>query len=256
MQGSIMNRNRRSRSLAVLFAASLAWAAPTMAQDMWAGQTFLSDYSTLQPAPKSQGKDFVYLAPHLEDRAGKYTKVMFDQPEVFLSPSSPYKGAKPDDLSAISELIRSTTVAALQQRGYAIVETPGPDTLYVRSAVTDLQIVKKSRSLLAYTPVGFVVDTAVKALQAFMDKYNIVDMALQVEIQDSTTREVLAEAVLKRGRSADVNKPIPFEAMVVAANELGERFACRLDNGHVPAAQRIDCTDPIARKARPKVVGN
>jgi len=43
--------------------------------------------------------------------------------------------------------------------------------------------------------------------------------------------------------------------MVAATNEFAERCACRLVNGHVAADKRIDCTDPAARKARPKVVG-
>jgi hypothetical protein len=243
-----------SVALALLGAGAPAFCAEP-ARVSWAGQTFLPDYSRLQPAPRAQGKDYVYIAPGLEDRAIKYTSVMIDQPEIFISPASPYQGAKPGDVEAIAELVRSTTVAALRERGYTIADTPGPGTLYVRMAVTDLQIARKSRSLLAYTPVGFVVDSAVKALQAFMDKYNIIDMSLQVEIMDSASREVLAEAVLQRGKSADVNKPIPFDAMVVATNELGERFACRLDNAHVRPDQRIDCTDPIARKSRPQIVG-
>jgi hypothetical protein len=39
-----------------------------------------------------------------------------------------------------------------------------------------------------------------------------------------------------------------------AADILGDRLACRTDNAHVPAAQRIDCTDPVARESRPKVI--
>ena len=223
-------------------------------EGMWTGQTFLSDYSRLHPVERTVGNDYVYLAPRIEQGQVRFRNVILDQPEVFLSPESPYKGAKPADIEAIAELIRSTTTAALRQRGYEIVDRPSPETVYVRMAVTDLQIARKSRNLLAYTPVGFAVDTAVKALQSFMDKFNIIDMALQVEIRDAESGTVLAEAVLKRGKSADATRPIPFDAMVVATNELAERFACRLDNGHVPPAERIDCTDPIARKNRPLVV--
>ncbi len=231
-----------------------AGTAPPQAKDAWAGQTFLADYSRLQPVDSTPGHDYVYVAPQVGPGASKYRSVMFDQPEVFLSPDSPYKGAKPADIEAIAELIRGTTIAALKKRGYGIVEQPGPQTVYVRMAVTDLQIAKKSRRLLAYTPVGFAVDMAVKALQSFMDKFNVLDVALQVEVQDSQSGDVLAEAVLKRGKGADATRPIPFDDMVAAANELGERFACRLDNGRVPAAERINCLDPAARDRRPPVV--
>jgi hypothetical protein len=135
-----------------------------------------------------------------------------------------------------------------------MVDRPAPDALYIRLAVTDLQIDKKKCNLLAYTPVGFVVEVGVKALQGLMDKYDVLDMALQIECQDSVTQAVLAAGVIERGKSADAKKAISFDMMAAATNEFAERCACRLDNGHVMAAQRIDCTDPVARKARPKVV--
>ena len=236
-------------------AAALLAAAPVQAQDsQWANQSFLNDYSTLKPIPGKEGKDYQYLAPNIESSLGKFKKVMLDQPEVFLSPSSPYKGAQPSDLAAVAGAIYSQMETALKARGYAVVDKPGADTLYVRIGVTDLQIAKKKKKLLAYTPVGLVVGVGVNALKGFMDKYDLLDMSLQTEIQDSTSQQVLAAAVLQRGKTAGAQKPIPFDTVVSVTNELGERFACRLDNGHVAAAQRIDCTDAAKRKARPNVI--
>ena len=233
----------------------LLLATTASAADPWAGQTFLSDYGKLQPLPGLESKDFAYFAPHVDKVAGKYVKVMVDQPEVFISPESPYKGAKPEDLAAITNTIRSTVTAALEQRGYTIVDKPGPDTLYARIAVTNVQIQKKKKGLLSYTPVGFVVSAGVKALQEFMDKYDLLDVALQTEVQDSMTHEVLAASVIQRGKSGDAKKAIGFDALVAVTNEYGERVACRLDNPRVPAADRIDCADPVARKSRPILVG-
>jgi hypothetical protein len=238
-------------------AIGLAAAIPAAAADPWAGQTFLSNYSQLQPIPRSRdGNDFAYVVPEHSKLAGRYRKVMLDQPEVFISPHSPYKGAKPEDVAALAAVVRSTIDAALQERGYVLVDEPGTDTLYVRLAVTDLQIQKKKRKLLAYTPVGFVVDAGVKALQGFMDKYDLLDVGLQAEIHDSTSGQILAAAVLQRGKSAAATEPLAFDTVVAVTNELGERFACRLDNTYVHAAERIDCADPVARKSRPKVVGH
>jgi hypothetical protein len=231
----------------------LAGAAPAVAQD-WRDTQFLSDYTKLQPVPGKQGKDFAYVAPDLEKRVTRYDSVMVDQPEVFISPDSPYKGARPEDVAAIANVIRSTTIAALEERGYKIATAPGPNVLYTKLAVTDLQIKKKKKNLLAYTPVGFVVNTGVDALRDFMEKYDVLDVALQVEVQDSKSQEVFAAAVLQRGASADATKPISFDTLVAVTNELGERFACRLDNAHATAAGRIDCSDPATRKARPQVV--
>ena len=98
------------------------------------------------------------------------------------------------------------------------------------------------------------MDAGVKALQDMMDKYDILDMALQVEVQDSGTQEVLGAAVIERGEGAE-SKQISFDLLMAALNEYSDRFACRLDNGHVEAPKRINCFDPAARKTRPKVVG-
>ena len=249
-----MNLNRIRPTVLASCALALLCTVPAQAMS-WAGQSFLSDYSKLQPVEGKDGRAFIFIAPGVERLAKKYTSVMLDEPEVFISPESPYKGAKPDDIAAISGLVRSATAASLQERGYKIVDKPGADVLYIRLAVTDLQIAKKKRNLLAYTPVGFVVDAGVKALQEFMDKYDVLDLALQAEMQDSVSGDVIAAAVLQRGQSAGARKRIDFDVMVASADLLGDRLACRLDNSKVPAAQRIDCTDPVAREARPKVVG-
>ena len=250
-----MSVGRIRGSVLVVCAAGVLAAAAAGAAEPWEGHHFLSDYGKLQRVPGREGNDYLYVDPDTERYGGRYTKVMLDEPEVFLSPDSPYKGAKPQDLAAISGLVRSAAATALKQRGYALVDVPGADTLYIRVAVTDVQIVKKHRSLLAYTPVGFVVDAGVKALQDFMGKYDLLDVALEVELLDSMEQKSLAAAVLQRGKSADARKPISFDALVAVTSELGERCACRVDNSHVPATQRIDCSDPAARKARPLVVG-
>ena len=188
-------------------AATLLATAPAQSQDsQWANQSFLTDYSTLKPIPGKEGKDYQYLVPDIESSAGKISKVMLDQPEIFLSPNSPYKGAQPADLAAIAGAVYSQVETALKARGYKMVDKPGPDTLYVRLGVTDLQIAKKKRGLLAYTPVGFVVDVGVKALQDFMTKYDLLDMSLQTEIQDSASQKVIAAAVLQRGKTAGANE--------------------------------------------------
>jgi len=250
-----MPATRISSVAIVSCAVALFAATAVIAQGQWAGQTFLGDYSQLKLVEGKEGRDYMYIAPLPQESVGKYRSVLLDQPEVFISRDSPYKGAKPDDLAAIAEMLRSTAAAALQQRGYTIVDKPAADAVYVRIAVTDLQIEKKKRNLLSYTPVGFVVDAGVKALQDFMDKYDILDMSLQLEIQDSLNQDVLGAAVIQRGKSADSPRRLSFELLVGAMSEYSDRLACRLDNSHVQASQRINCLDPVARKTRPKLVG-
>jgi hypothetical protein len=236
-------------------AAAVGGPSVASAAEQWAGQTFLSDYGRLQPAAGKAGHDYVYLADVDPARMGLFRRVLLDQPEVFIAADSPYKGAKPADLAAIAGVVRSSVAAALEARGYELVDQPSVDAVYVRLAVTDLRIDKKKRGLLAYTPVGFVVSTGVEALQDFTAKYDILDMALQVEVQESTQHDVLGAAVVQRGRSADHGKPLSFDALSALVTEYGERMACRLDNSHVTPDRRIDCVDADARRQRPRVLG-
>jgi hypothetical protein len=149
--------------------------------------------------PSTKGRDYQYIAPGADARGTRISRIILDQPEIFLSPDSPYAGAKPADLAAIADALRSTAAAALQD---------------------------------------------------FMDKFDILDRALQIEVQDSVKQDVLGAAVIRRGQSADATKRIEFEALVAVMNEYAERY-----NAHVGAAKCIDCLDPVARKARPPVVG-
>lgn len=248
-----MTITSRYIGLAACFVLASSGLVAAHAEAASATKTFLTDYSKL--IPDIDGKDLLYIAPNVEKRAKAYTHVMVDEPEVSISPESPYQGAKPQDLAAISGLVRDAATAALKERGYQIVDKPGANVIYLRMAVTDLQIHKKKRGLLAYTPAGFVVDAGLKAMQDFTQKYDVLDLALQTEAQDSLTGDVLAASVLQRGKSAGADKQLSFDVLVKATDALGERLACRLDNAHVAADQRIDCTDDAAREQRPQVIG-
>ena len=170
----------RYLGFAACFVLASSGVVAAHAEAASATKTFLTDYSKL--LPDKDGKDLLYIAPNVEKRAKAYTHVMVDAPEVFISPESPYQGAKPQDIAAISGLVRDATVAALKERGYQIVDKPAANVIYVRTAITDLQIQKKKRALMAYTPAGFVVDTGLKAMQDFTQKYDVLDLALATSI--------------------------------------------------------------------------
>jgi len=212
-------------------------------------QTFLSDYSKLQatPLPNNAGTDLLYVPSGAFERLSKYNAIMVDEPEVLISATSDYKGAKPTDLEAIATLVRSDVSDALKAGSYGVVDAAGPSVLYLKIAVTDLSLQKKKRRLLAYTPIGFVVNAGVKALQDMMQKYDIMGAAIQGQISDSSSNEVLAEFVALRGNNG---KRMDFDEFDKDIKGFASRLRCRLDNAHGPADQKIDCLDPAARAAR------
>ena len=214
------------------------------------------DYALLEVRREEEGGiDLVYVAEGAFMRAGQYEGIIVDQPEIWIDEDSEYGGAKPENLVAVAELIREAITARLIEGGYNVVEAPGPDILYLRIALTDLYLKKKKRRLLAYTPVGAVAKAGADLVREMMDKVDIIEMALQMEFVVSDTGEVLGASVIKRGARKDKTTGqklvrIEFGEFREIVIEYGARIDCRLDNGDLPEAQWIDCTDPAARAQR------
>ncbi len=116
-----------------------------LAQDIQ-DSDFLTDYSRLKKS-SDEYMDYKYLAPGVE-RMTNYSAVMIDQPEIFIAPNSKYKGMKPDDMKALADAFRSAMAQALAGT-YMVVDQPGPNVLYLRFAISNLQLKKKKRACSA-----------------------------------------------------------------------------------------------------------
>jgi hypothetical protein len=220
-------------------------------------QGFLSlDYALLETAHEEEGGvDLIYAPEGTWGKLGKYEGVIVDQPEVWIDEASEYGGAKPENLVAVAELIREGLSARLVGGGYNVVDAPGPNIVYLRIALTDLYLKKKKRKLLAYTPIGAVAKAGADIVREMMDKVDIIEMALQLELVDSDTDEVLGAAIIKRGARKDKATGqklvrIDFDEFREIVAEYGARIRCRFDNADLPESQWIDCTDPAARAER------
>jgi hypothetical protein len=206
---------------------------------------FLGDYSGLEPAQDGSG-DLIFVAPGAIEKLADYKSVMVDQPEIFIAADSPYKGMKPEDMLALSEELRSSVIGRLEG-AYPVVDEPGPGVLYLRLAITDLYLKKKSRSPLGYTPAGAVVHGIKKAATKDMQKkINLVEMTLEVEVLDSEGHQRLVALVEPRGARKDKEKgqkkdPSSWEEMEAMIQSVGKRLRCRLDNARLPAEQQSDC---------------
>jgi hypothetical protein len=237
--------NARIEIISAAAIASCALASVASAAQVY-NQTFLTDYSKLvaTPLPNNAGTDLLWVIPNADALIAKYTSVMVDEPEVLMSSTSPYQGAKPTDLEAIAGNVRKDVGDALKAGGYSVVEAAGPTVLYIRLAVTDLSLERKKRRLLAYTPIGFVVKLGADSLRDMMQKYDVMGAAIQGQVSDSTTQDLLAELVALRG---DNGKRLDFSTLDTEVQGFASRLRCRLDNTHTT---KINCLDPAARKAR------
>jgi hypothetical protein len=200
-------------------------------------QSFLSDYSRLQRVPSETDQVFSYIAPGAEEKLAHTIGVMVDEPQISISPESPYKSAKPDDMKAIAVLLRAAIVDRIKASGCNVVDRPEKGVRYVRIGLTDLQLKKKKRKLLAYTPLGFIVNAVVKARQDFRQKIDVIYLTLQGEVLDSVSNDVLGALVVERGSAAGSEvKRVTFEQLQTMVGNHATSLLSR-----VLAGKRIDC---------------
>jgi hypothetical protein len=188
------------------------------------------------------GVDLGYLAPDAFIRLSGYDAVMVDQPEVWVAAESPYRGAKPDQLKALADFTRDRLIGRLIRGGYNVVEVPGPGVLYLRLALTDLYLSKRRRAATDYTPIEG------RSGAALLDTQDLLAVAIQAELTDSQTGDVLAALIIERGNPRGATG-LDQAALGAIVDEYSERLRCRLDNSRRVAEAWVDCSDPVARRA-------
>lgn len=206
---------------------------------------FLEDYSILGAAGE-YGAAKMYVADGAPERMANYSKIMIDQPWIFIDPDSKSKGMKPDTMTTIAETLRSALSDVISEQ-YEVVEEPGEGVLYFRWAVTNMYLQKPKRNILTFTPVGALVHAAKSGLSEFVDKNTLVDLRLEVELLDSVTSEVFIALTLERGQRKDKaakisEDPASWEELFAIGTALGQRWVCRLNNARTVESERVDCT--------------
>jgi hypothetical protein len=203
---------------------------------------FLTDYSKLQQLSdqnSDQNMRHSYLIQGAEERMASYTAIIVDQPEIFVASDSKYKGMKPDDMKALADAFRTSMTEALAQ-DYMIVEQAGPNVLYVRFALSNLQLKKKKKGLLSFTPIGLVAGAAKSAMTSdFTKKIDLKGLTLEIEVLDSISEQQLAAAL--EVRSSAKKEPALWAEVQALLGVYGERMRCRLNNSRMAEESRVDC---------------
>lgn len=96
---------------------------------------FLSDYSKLQKNPRYEGS-LIYFNP--ETPLKNYSRFIVNPVQVRLSSKGAYRGADSTKQQEIAQYAHQQFVTALQNSGYPVVTSPGPGTLILRSALTEV----------------------------------------------------------------------------------------------------------------------
>ena len=218
------------------------FSVPSLAEDNFSG--FLSDYEQLEPA-EDIWLSHVYTGPGFREKVANTTAFMVEQPEIFIAPDSKYGGMKPDDMKMMADSMRAIFAETLVEE-YQIAASPGPNTLIMRMAFTNVHLKKKGRSLLGYTPVGFVASSAKRALMNdFVDNILLTEVVWEAEILDSQTGERYGALIINLGNK-DTKKEFTSWDQLVQAIEVGaQRVLCRLDNAKAAEGEMRDCLAEI-----------
>jgi hypothetical protein len=121
-----------------------------------------------------------------------------------------------------------------------IVDQPGPNVLYLRFAISNLQLKKKKKRLLGYTPIGLVAGAAKSALTSdITKKIDLKGLTMEMEVLDSNSEEQLA--ALLETRSGKKDDPASWAELEALIAVYSQRVRCRLDNARVVEENRVDC---------------
>ena len=200
-------------------------------------------YEDMRVVERPGGFDLTYIAPGAFEKLADYEGIIIDQPEIWVDPESNYRGTQPEYMKAVVELVRHTLVGQMLRGGNNIVDVPGPGVLFMRVAVTDLYFKKKKGAVIVYQPIGTVSDE--ELLRTLFKKIDILEFALQMEIVDSRTEELLGAIVIRRGELKKGRKGIDgrldFGEFWAIIDEYADRVRCRFDNAKRPKEEWVDC---------------
>jgi len=220
------------------FVMSMAIICSTALQANESG--FLPSYDGLKFAPGEYGGKTV-VTPGSDAKSAGFTKIMIDQPEIFIAEDSAYKGMKPEDGLAIAEALRKAI--ADNMTILTVVDEPGPDVLYMRLALSDVHLKKKKRRLVSYTPVGLVAHTAKNVVVSdAMKKVDLVGVTIEGESLNAETGEYLGSLLIKLAPPEETTSDqASWENTMSRFDSMGKQMDCRFRNKKLPEAKREDC---------------
>jgi hypothetical protein len=171
---------------------------------------FLSDYSKLQKNPRYEGSR-IYSNP--EASLKNYSRFIVNPVQVRLSSLGTHRSADSKKLQEISQYAHEQFITALQSSGYPVVTNPGPGTLILRSALTE------------------VAPSALKA-RSFLMNISLGGASIEAEFVDALSGEIVVAVMeTQRGKITAVGSN-EYENAKNVIDRWAARLAQRLDEEH------------------------
>jgi hypothetical protein len=182
---------------------------------------FLSDYSSLKPAADNP-KTKLWVDKSFDFKP--FTKILLDPVEVWVSPTSQYKGAAPDALKRMSDHFNNSFRKALQP-GYQLVDKPGADVLHIKLAVTGINLVKPDANPVNFLPIVFIFRTA----SGMNSQLNVV-LTGEMQVMSPQNKLVAAAEALGTGdKAVEEKQTITWKELETITDNWGKGLRRRLD---------------------------
>jgi hypothetical protein len=171
---------------------------------------FLSDYSKLEKNPRYAGSR-IYANPATPLK--NYSRFIVNPVQVRLSSVGAYRGGDASKQQEISQYAHQQFVTALQKGGYEVVTNPGPGTLILRSALTEVAPSElRPRSYLMNISLG--------------------GASIEAEFVDALSGEVVVAVTESQRGKKITTKSNDYENAKNVIDRWAERLVQRMDEEH------------------------
>ena len=178
-----------------------------------AGTGFISDYSKLQKNPNYEGSS-IYFNP--DKPLKNYSRFIINPVQVRLSSKGKMWDIEKNKLHEISQYVYDKLVSELTKSGYKVVNSPAPDTLILRAAITEVaptRIINSPRSLMI---VGVSLGGA----------------SSEAELIDALSGEVVVAAVESQTGNRGFNGSTEYGNTQDVIDRWIKRLVIRMDKEH------------------------
>jgi hypothetical protein len=195
-----MNSTASGVRAAIALAAALLVAGPAAGEEIkfgdYVAKGFLSDYSKLAPEG-GESKAFKHRDPSTD--FSKYSKVLIDRIQIWVSDDAEYKGIDPTAMKELADYFHEAITKAVSD-AYPVVTEPGPDVLRLRIAVTDLVPNKPAASVVSLVvPFLWVGEAGAGAAEGEAGSTPFVGEAtVEMEAMDSVSSAQVAAYIETR----------------------------------------------------------
>ncbi len=149
----------------------------------------------------------------------QYSKVVLGSITFFFADDSKTKDMDAKESTQITDALKGVLTDNLKKY-VEIVDQPGPDTLLLNMAVTQIKMKNKKRGLLGWTPIGLVVTSAgnLTGSRLVLDK-----AVLQGEMLDSQSGDIVTLFQVSQIEQLDDKKQLTWEDVRLTLNDLANR---------------------------------